>query len=145
LAAKAREGGGGFGIEGENHPTGEEVHALDELLVGEDAFVRIKGAVGAGQYVAKFFFQRDDCGEYPCPGLYEATPESLAKGSGIGKFLEVIGIEQEYGRVSLSRSAAMLRRVGPLRVKRHRLARCFGRWRVFPPWCRNSWRRFGKS
>ena len=84
LAAEASEGGSGLVIQGENDPTGNEVHALDELLVGEDAFFRIKGAVGAGQCAAKFFFQRDDCGEYLCPGLQEATSESLAKWSGIG-------------------------------------------------------------
>jgi len=49
LAAEASEGGGGFGIEGQNNPTGGEVHALDELLLGADAFVRIEGAIGAGQ------------------------------------------------------------------------------------------------
>lgn len=124
LAAKASVGGGGFGIEGENHPTGKKVHALDELLVGEDAFVRIKGAVGAGRHAAKFFFPRDDRGEYLCPGLQEATAQSVAKWSGIGKLVEVIGIEQEHGQVSPSRSAAMLRRVGLLRVKRRRLAKC---------------------
>ena len=124
LAAEASEGGGGFGIKREYHPPGEEVHALDELLIGENALVRIKGAVGAGQYAAKFLFQRDDRGEYLCPGLQETTPESLAKWSGIGKFLEVIGIEQEHRRVSLSRSAATLLRVGPLRVKMRRLAMC---------------------
>lgn len=62
LAAEASEGGGGFSIQGENDPTGEEVHALDELLVGEDAFVWSESAVGAGQHAAKFFFQRDDRG-----------------------------------------------------------------------------------
>lgn len=124
LVAKAREGSGGFGIQRKNHPQGEEVHAFDELLVGEDAFARIKGAVGAGHYAAKFFFLRNDRGEYLSPGLQEATPESLAKWSGIGKFREVIGIEKEHGRVSLSRSAAMLRRVGPLCVKMRRLAKC---------------------
>lgn len=67
-------------------------------MVGENAFVRIKGAVGAGQYAAKFFFQRDDGGEYLCPGLQEATAQSLAKWSGVGQFLEVIGIEQNMGR-----------------------------------------------
>ena len=41
LAAEASEGGGGFGIQRESHPAGEEVHALDELLLGEDAFVCI--------------------------------------------------------------------------------------------------------
>jgi hypothetical protein len=124
LAAESREGGGGFGIQRENYPPSEEVHALDEFLVGEDAFVRIKGAVGAGQHAAKFFFQRDDRGEYLCSGLQEATPESLTKRSGIGQFLEVIGIEQEHRRVSPSRFAAMLRRVGRLRVKRRRPSRC---------------------
>lgn len=81
----------------------------------------------AGQHAAKFFFQRDDRGEYLCPGLQETSPQSVAKWSGIGQFLEVIGIEQEHGRVSLSRSAAMLRRVGLLRVQRRRLAKC-RRW-----------------
>ena len=124
LAAKASEGDGGFSIQREDYPAGEEVHALDELLIGKDAFGGIKGAVGAGQHAAKFFFERDDRGEYLCPGLQETSPESLTQRSGIGKFLEVIGIEQEHGRVSPSRSAAMLRRVGPLRVRRRRLARC---------------------